>query len=63
MANKKITAKTTIKEVACKANGLHIKFDKIDLSSGQAERLMDIARDKEEVMLIVEQIQQRIPGI
>ena len=62
MAKKKIASKTLIKEVTGKPNGVQVKFGKFDLISGQAEKLMDIAKDKEEVIVTIEQAQERLPG-
>ena len=65
MAGKKIAAKTTIKEVTGKAKGVQVKFGTFDLSSGQAERLMDLAKDKVtgEVLVTIEQVQKNLPGM
>ena len=63
MAVKKIASKTVIKEVTGKANGKLVKFGKMDLTSGQAEKLMDLAEDKEEVKVTIEQIQEKLPGM
>ncbi|NIS54466.1 MAG: hypothetical protein GWN94_25800 [Phycisphaerae bacterium] len=62
MAGKKIASHTVIKEVTGKAGGKVVKFGKMDLTSGQAEILMDMAEDKEEVKVTIERVQEKIPG-
>ena len=62
MSSKKIASTTTIKEVTGKANGVQVKFGRFDFTSGQAEKLMDLAKGKEEVRVTIEQTQQRLPG-
>ena len=62
MAVKKIASTTTIKEVTGKANGVQVKFGKFGFTSGQAEKLMDIAKGKEEVKVTIEQPQEQLPG-
>lgn len=62
-ASKRIASKVLIKEVTGKPDGVVVKFGKLDLSSGQAEKLMDLASDKNEVMLTIEPIQENLPGM
>ncbi len=64
MAAKKIASKTTIKEVKAKVTGTHVIFNKFDITSEQAARLMDLAKDKEsgEVTVTIEPTQERLPG-
>ena len=51
MASKKIASTTTIKEVTGKPDGVKVKFGSFDLTTGQAEKLMDLAKEKEEVFI------------
>lgn len=64
MAGKKVASKTKIKKVIGKANGKQVEFGNFDITSNQAAWLMDLAEDKEcgEVMVTIEQVQQRLPG-
>ena len=61
--NKKIASTTTIKEVTGKSNGVQVKFGRFDFTSGQAEKLMDLAKEKEEVKVTIEQTQEKLPGM
>ena len=45
-----------------KSNGVQVKFGRFDFTSGQAEKLMDLAKGKDEVRVTIEQTQQRLPG-
>lgn len=62
MAGKKIASKVLIKEVTGKPNGVQVKFGKFEFTSGQAEKLMDMAQSKDPVMVTIEKLQERLPG-
>lgn len=63
MAGKKIASNTVIKEVSAKAGGVHVKFGKFSFATGQAEKLMDLAKDKETVTVTIEPNQKKLPGM
>lgn len=63
MATKKIAVKAVIKEVKGKAGGSSITFGALKFSSGQVEKLVDLAEQKAEVTLTIEPVQENLPGI
>ncbi len=61
---KKVASKTRIKKVIGTAKGKQVEFGKFDITGDQASYLMGLAEDKEcgEVMVTIEQVQERLPG-
>lgn len=59
---KKIASNAIVKEVSGKANGIQVKFGNFKFTSGQAEKLMDLAQSKEPVKVTIEKVQENLPG-
>jgi len=58
----KITSKTIVKKVIGEAKGTEVKFGKFNFASGQAEKLMDMAKSKDAVKVTIEKWQENLPG-
>ena len=63
MAKTKIATKAVIKEVKAKAGGSDIKFGSLKFTSGQFDKLSDMAQEKTEVTLTIEPVQEKLPGM
>lgn len=62
MASKKMTSKTIVKKVIGDAKGTKVEFGKFNFESGVTEKLMDIAKRKSAVEVIIREIQENLPG-
>jgi len=62
MADKKIASKTIIKKVIGDAKGTNVEFGKFNFESGHREKLMDIAKRKSAVEVIIKEVQENLPG-
>jgi len=63
MAKQKISTKAIIREVKAKAGGSDIKFGGLKFTSGQMDKLSDMAQEKTEVTLTIEAVQESLPGM
>jgi len=60
---KKIASKTIVKKVIGDAKGTRVEFGKFNFESGQTEKLMEIAKSKKAVEVIIKEIEPGLPGV
>ncbi len=59
---KKIATTGTIKEVKITAGKRSISLGDLKFTTGQVEKLGDLADQKEKVKITIEQVEERLPG-
>jgi len=60
---KKIATKGKIKEVKMGPKGTSVKLGDLKFTTGQGEKLGDLAADGEEVKVTIEPVQENLPGV
>lgn len=59
---KKIASKTIVKKVIGDAKGTKVEFGKSNFDEGHTEKLIEIAKSKKAVEVIIKEIEPKLPG-